>query len=71
MEIAISDENRGRQLLDVTREKLRVRHMVYRTEQVYLQWIRRYILCHHRQHPLNLGETGVVALFPIWRWFAR
>jgi hypothetical protein len=33
----------GRGLLEVAREKMRTRHLTYRTEQIYLQWIRRYV----------------------------
>jgi hypothetical protein len=33
------------------REKIRVRHMAYRTEQVHPQWIRRYIAFHNRRDP--------------------
>ena len=31
----------GAGLLEVARGKMRVRHLAYRTEQTYLQWIRR------------------------------
>jgi hypothetical protein len=30
-------------LLDRVRDALRLRHYSYRTEQTYIQWIRRYI----------------------------
>lgn len=32
-----------------------------RTEQSYLDWIRRYIIFHHKQHPANLGAPEVEA----------
>lgn len=51
------DEGRG--LIDVARERMRVRHLAYRTEQVYLQSIRRYIAFHGRRHPRELGAAGV------------
>ena len=50
-------EDRG--LLEVAREKMRTRHLAYRTEQVYLQWIRRYIAFHKRRHPKDLGAAEV------------
>jgi integron integrase len=50
-------ESRG--LFDVAREKMRTRHFAYRTEQVYLHWIRRYVKFHDRQHPRGLGAQGV------------
>jgi len=49
----------GRKLLDVVREKMRTRHMAYRTEKTYLQWIRRYIAFHNRRHPRDLGGAEV------------
>jgi hypothetical protein len=49
----------GAGLLGVARDKMRVRHLAYRTEQTYLQWIRRYVAFHHRRHPRDLGPAGV------------
>ncbi|MGH9642228.1 MAG: integron integrase [Terriglobales bacterium] len=47
----------ARNLFDVTREVMRTRHLAYRTEQAYLQWIRRYIAFHNRRHPRELGAA--------------
>jgi hypothetical protein len=33
-------------LLDQVRELIRIRHYSIRTEQAYLQWIRRFVLFH-------------------------
>lgn len=55
----IGNAGGGRKLLDVVREKMRTRHMAYRTEQTYLQWIRRYIAFHKRRHPRELGGPEV------------
>ena len=49
----------GPGLLQVAREKMRTRHLAYRTEQSYLQWIRRYVRFHQRRHPRDLGAEGV------------
>lgn len=49
----------GRGLLEVAREKMRTRHFAYRTEQVYLHWIRRYVKFHDTRHPRGLGAEGV------------
>jgi integron integrase len=38
---------------------LRVRHYSRRTEEAYVQWIRRYIDFHQHQHPRNLAESDV------------
>jgi integron integrase len=43
----------------VAREKMRTRHMAYRTEQVYLRWIRQYVLYHKRRHPRDLGAADL------------
>lgn len=49
----------GRGLFEVAREKMRTRHFAYRTEQVYLHWIRRYVNFHERRHPRSLGADGL------------
>lgn len=46
-------------LLEVAREKMRVRHLAFRTEQAYLQWILRYVHFHERRHPRDLGAAEV------------
>ncbi|MDZ4153915.1 phage integrase N-terminal SAM-like domain-containing protein, partial [Methylicorpusculum sp.] len=33
-------------LLDMVRDKLRLKHYSLRTEQTYVDWIKRYILFH-------------------------
>ncbi|MCC7258091.1 MAG: integron integrase [Gammaproteobacteria bacterium] len=55
----IGNEVASRRLFDVVREKMRTRHMAYRTEQAYLQWIRRFITYHQRRHPRGLGGPEV------------
>lgn len=46
-------------LLDQVREAVRVRHLSYRTEQAYVDWIRRFILFHKKRHPNEMDETYV------------
>ncbi len=46
----------GRRLLDQVRDVIRIKHYSIRTEQAYLQWIRRYILFHGKRHPSELGS---------------
>jgi len=48
-------------LLDQAREALRVKHYAYRTEQAYLDWIKRYILFHNKRHPNQMGAPEVEA----------
>lgn len=46
-------------LLDRVRWHLRVKHYSLRTEQAYVDWIRRYILFHHKRHPDDMGEEEI------------
>jgi integron integrase len=46
-------------LLDRVREVLRVRRYSIRTEQAYLEWIRRFILFHRKRHPSEMGEAEI------------
>ena len=48
-------------LLDQVREIIRIKHYSIRTEQAYVQWIRRYILYHGKRHPKDMGATEVGA----------
>jgi site-specific recombinase XerD len=48
-------------LLDQVREKLRVKHYSSRTEQAYLDWIKRFILFHGKRHPETMGNREVSA----------
>jgi integron integrase len=52
-------ERRG--LFEVAREKIRTRHLAFRTEQAYLQWMRRYVKFHGRRHPREMGRVEVEA----------
>ena len=47
----VMEHPRPKKLLDQVREAIRVKHYSYRTEQTYVQWIRRYILFHNKRHP--------------------
>jgi integron integrase len=46
-------------LLDQVREVARLRHLSKRTEDSYLQWIKRFILHHEKRHPLEMGEEHI------------
>jgi integron integrase len=49
----------SRKLLQEVQFRIRARHMSYRTEKTYLQWIRRYIRYHKRRHPREMGGREV------------
>lgn len=46
-------------LLDQVRGKIRLKHYSIRTEQSYVDWIKRFILFFDKQHPKDLGATEV------------
>ncbi|MEO8739896.1 MAG: integron integrase [Casimicrobiaceae bacterium] len=48
-------------LLDRVRDKIRLKHYSIRTEQAYLDWIRRFIRFHGKRHPVELGRLEVEA----------
>jgi integron integrase len=49
--------NQPPKLLDQVRNKIRFLHYSRKTEQSYVQWIRRYILFHGKRHPKEMrGE---------------
>jgi integron integrase len=55
------EEPRPRKLLDQVRDMMRLKHYSYRTEESYVQWIRRYILFHNKRHPQEMGATEIEA----------
>jgi integron integrase len=48
-------------LLDRLRAALRARHYSLRTEQSYVQWVKRFIFFHGKRHPDELGEPEINA----------
>jgi integron integrase len=46
-------------LLDRMRAEIRVRHYSIRTEEAYVDWVRRFILFHDKRHPKELGAVEV------------
>jgi len=48
-------------LLDQVRGRIRLKHYSLRTEQAYLDWIRRFIRFHGRRHPREMGAAEVGA----------
>lgn len=57
------DEEPGRRfrLLERVRAKARSRHYSPRTEQAYVDWVRRFVRFHGRRHPSTMGEREVAA----------
>jgi integron integrase len=50
-----------RKLLDQVRDAIRLKHYSLRTEDTYVEWIKRYILFHHKRHPKDMGVAEVEA----------
>ncbi len=47
--------------LEEVRELMRVQHYAIRTEQAYVEWIKRFILFHGKRHPDEMGESEIAA----------
>jgi integron integrase len=54
-------QEKPKKLLDQVREAMRFKHYAYRTEETYVQWIRRYILFHGKRHPKDMGRPEIEA----------
>jgi site-specific recombinase XerD len=53
---------RPSRLVDVLRERIRCRHYSYRTEQAYVEWMRRFVAFHGRRHPRDMAAREIEAL---------
>ena len=51
----------AKKLLDQLREELRLQHYSCRTEQAYVDWVRRFILFHNKRHPREMGTEEIQA----------
>lgn len=52
-----------KKLLDQLRDALRVKHYAYRTEESYVDWVKRFTLrvFHDKRHPETMGEPQIAA----------
>ena len=46
-------------LLDQVRNRIRCKHYSIRTEQAYVDWIKRFIYFHGKRHPVEMGENEI------------
>jgi integron integrase len=46
-----------KKLLDRVRDRIRLKQYSHKTEQAYLNWIKRYILFHKKKHPKEMGAA--------------
>ncbi|HYC10492.1 MAG TPA: phage integrase N-terminal SAM-like domain-containing protein, partial [Steroidobacteraceae bacterium] len=58
-EAELPSDRPGGLVVAAARARMRMRHLSLRTEQAYLQWLRRYVVFHRRRHPRELGAREV------------
>ena len=56
-----TQKQQDKKLLDRVSDAIRLKHYSYRTEQIYKEWIKRYILFHHKRHPSEMGVLEIQA----------
>jgi hypothetical protein len=59
--------SRRPRLLDQVREVIRMKRYSIRTEEAYVQWIKRFILFHDKRHPRAWGPKRSSNSSPISR----
>jgi integron integrase len=52
-------QGKPKKLLDQVSEALRTKHYAYRTEETYVDWIKRYILFHKKRHPKDMDVEEI------------
>jgi integron integrase len=50
---------KGKKLLEQVSDVIRIKHYSHRTEQTYMDWIRRYIIFHKKRHPKDMGVEEI------------
>lgn len=48
-----------KKLLDIVREKIRLKHYSISTEKTYVYWIKNYIFFHNKKHPIEMGKAEI------------
>lgn len=54
----MTDSNKPK-LLDQVRQVIRVKHYSIRTEESYINWLKRFIFFHNKKHPITMGEKEI------------
>lgn len=54
----MTESNKPR-LLDQVRQVIRIKHYSLRTEESYINWIKRFIFFHNKKHPIEMGEKEI------------
>ncbi len=50
-----------RKLLDIVRDKIRLKHYSIKTEKSYVGWIKQYIIFHNKKHPIEMAKPEIEA----------
>ena len=58
----MNGDNAPPRLLGLVRQEIRVRHYSIRTEQAYVDWVKRFVFFHGKRQPRDMG-TGDVRAF--------
>ena len=59
--VATSDSPQPPKLLEQVVARLRVKHYSLRTEQIYVDWIKRFVWFHGKRHPRDMGTAEIEA----------
>jgi hypothetical protein len=54
-------EKPPKKLLEQVSDVIRLKHYSYKTEKSYVNWIKRYIFFHNKQHPKDMGGKEIEA----------
>jgi integron integrase len=49
----------AKKLLDIMRDKIRLKHYSLKTENTYIYWSKKYILFHNKRHPKDMGKEEI------------
>lgn len=55
----ISSDDQKPKLLEQVRHRIRAKHYSIRTEEAYVQWIKRFVLHHGKRHPSEMAEKEI------------
>jgi len=55
----IRTPQRPTKLLDQVRDAIRLKHCAYSTEKTHVYWSKRFVLCHDKRHPQEMGEKEI------------
>jgi len=48
-----------KKLLDIVRDKIRLKHYSLSTERAYVHWIKHYIMFHNKRHPVEMAKEEI------------